>query len=104
MKGATKAWHGQSGKTAKKRISCDFPTWDFERRSGDSRVQTIGATQGAHGQSTEISEKLLLYEIGVTPAHHPFFVSKLPPTGKVNFERRAKRKVLGPTVCDSFDV
>ena len=71
IKGATKAWHGQSVKTAKKRISCDFPTWDFERRSGDSRVQAIGATQGAHGQSTEISKKLLLYKIEVTAAPHP---------------------------------
>ena len=71
MKGATKAWHGQSAKTAKKRISGDFPTWDFERRSGDSRVQTVGATQGVHGQSTEIGKKQILYKIGVTAAPHP---------------------------------
>ena len=71
MKGATKAWHGQPTKTAKIRILCTYPTWDFERRSGDSKVQTIGATQGAHGQSTEICQKQLLYEIGVTAAPHP---------------------------------
>ena len=71
MKGATKAWHGQSAKTAKKLILCAYPTWDFERRSGDSRVQTIGATQGAHGQWTEIGNKLILYELRVTAAPHP---------------------------------
>ena len=63
------------GKQTKKRISCDFPTWDFERRSGDSRVQTIGATQGEHGQSTEIGNKLVLYKIGVTAAPHQVFGS-----------------------------
>ena len=40
-------------KKAKKRILCDFQTWDFERRSGDSAVQTVGVTQGAHGQSAK---------------------------------------------------
>ena len=34
-------------------------------------MQTIGATQGAHGQSTEIGNQLLLYKIGVTAATHP---------------------------------
>jgi hypothetical protein len=38
MKGATKAWHGQSTNKTKKRILCTYPTWDFERRSGDSTV------------------------------------------------------------------
>ena len=38
IKGATKAWHGQSTKKTKKRILCDLRRWDFERRSGDSRV------------------------------------------------------------------
>ena len=33
-----------------------------------------------------------------------FVVSKLPHHGKVNFERGAKRQVLRPTVCESFDV
>ena len=64
-------------KKPKKWISCDFPTWDFERRSGDSRVQTAGATQGAHGQSTEIGNKSLLYKIGVTAAPHPVYVGTL---------------------------
>ena len=66
MKGATKAWHGQSAKTTKKPISCDFPTWDFERRSGDSRVQTIGVTQGAHGQSTVNMKMHIFHKVGVT--------------------------------------
>jgi hypothetical protein len=38
MKGATKAWHEHSTTNAKKRILCAYPTWDFERRSGDSRL------------------------------------------------------------------
>ena len=37
----------------------------------DSRIQTIGATQGTHGQSAEIEKKQILYEIGVTAAPHP---------------------------------
>ena len=71
MKRATTAWHGQSTKQARKQILRTYPTWDFARRSGDSWVQTIGVTQGAHGQSTEIGKKQLLYEIGVTVAPHP---------------------------------
>ncbi len=57
MKGATKAWHGQSTKKTKKRILCAYPTWDFERRSGDSRLQTLGATQAWHGHSTKIKDQ-----------------------------------------------
>ena len=71
MKGATTAWHGQSTKTIKKRISCDFQTWDFERRSGDSTVETIGATQRAHGQSAGTVKIQTFFEIGVTAAPHP---------------------------------
>ena len=61
----------------KKRIFCDFQTYDFERRSGDSTVQTIGVTQRAHGQSTEIIKKQLLYEIVVTAAFHPITCAQL---------------------------
>ena len=39
----------------KQLILCDFQTWDLERRSGDSRLQTIGATQAWHGQSTKVN-------------------------------------------------
>ena len=83
MKRATTAWHGQSTKQARKQILRTYPTWDFARRSGDSWVQTIGVTQGPHGQSTEIGKKQLLYEIGVTQGAHghsplPALPSPLP--------------------------
>ena len=59
MKGATKAWHGQSTKKFQKRILCAYPTWDFERRSGDSRLLFLGT----HHECKHVMSGFLYYMI-----------------------------------------
>ena len=70
MKGATNLGTVKRQTELKEQILFDPQHWILNGVRGDSKVQIIGVTQGAHGQSTERGKTEILYKIGVTDAPH----------------------------------